>query len=245
MSGPDPSPPMRAAPALLFAFLIAAAVFNTWPGLDLWVSGLFYQPGTGFPLATERVSVALRWIVWRFSEIMVLAAGLGVVVALFRTRLLGVDPRRWFFVLALYALGPGLLVDGLLKRYSGRARPADITQFGGQHHFSAALDLADQCLRNCSFVSGEGAGVVAFAISMAVLARDPGLPAGPGLRRGLFWFGIADAVVGSFLRVTAGRHFLSDIVFAAIFVIAIAVLLRPMLGPAAAGVSASASGDGR
>lgn len=39
------------------------------------------------------------------------------------------------------------------------------------------------------------------------------------------------AIIGMALRVMMGRHFLSDTIFAALFVSLIAVLLRPLLAP--------------
>ena len=51
-----------------------------------------------------------------------------------------------------------LLVNALLKDHWGRARPNETTLFGGDGAFSGPFVIAGQCARNCSFVSGEGAG---------------------------------------------------------------------------------------
>ena len=40
-----------AARALTMALILSALVFTLWPGVDLWVSGLFYDPVQGFWLA--------------------------------------------------------------------------------------------------------------------------------------------------------------------------------------------------
>ncbi|QLQ19882.1 MAG: phosphatase PAP2 family protein [Exiguobacterium profundum] len=66
------------------------------------------------------------------------------------------------FVLAVYALGTGVLVHGLLKAYWGRARPAQVTEFGGIAAFTPPWLISQECTRNCSFVSGEVSGAVAF-----------------------------------------------------------------------------------
>ena len=63
---------------------------------------------------------------------MILLALFGLIVGRgLRYPVLGVPVRSWGYILLLYALGPGLLVDGLLKRFWGRARPADVQTFGG------------------------------------------------------------------------------------------------------------------
>ena len=102
-----------------------------------------------------------------------------------------------------------LLVNGVLKTHSGRARPADVAAFGGEAAFTPPLRMADECARNCAFVSGEGAGAVALAIGVGALA-----PPSRGLRAGL----AAMAALVCALRVATGRHFLSDVVFAALLV---------------------------
>ena len=100
-------------------------------------------------------------------------------------------------------LGPGLMVNEVLKGHSGRARPMTVTQFEGDRQFTPAFAAADQCDHNCSFVSGH-AGMGFFLIALAWVFRD---------RRWL-WAGIALGALVGLGRVVQGAHFLSDIVFA-------------------------------
>src|SRR5690606_27158610 len=152
------------------SWLASLAAFSLWPGIDLWVSGLFHTPEEGFWLARSPVANALRSAVWHCSQAMVGLAAVALGLAAARRPVSGFGARPAVFVLALYMFGPGLVVDFGLKDHWGRARPATVAEFGGGQEFTPAFLPADQCDRNCSFVSGEGAAATALALSMAVAA---------------------------------------------------------------------------
>ena len=106
------------------------------------------------------------------------------------------------------ALGPGLLVNTMLKDHSHRPRPAQVQQFGGLEAFRPFYRFDGACLRNCSFVSGEGSTAfwtVAPALLVPLAYRAPAVAAA-------LLFG---AMTG-LLRMAFGGHFLSDTVFGAL-----------------------------
>ena len=218
----------RLAAVWAVAFVLVNAVFLIWPGLDLAVSGLFYDGETGFFLAPSTTLEVIRQAIWRLSVVLVLAC-LAVVIwgLIFRAR--RPDLRAPLFIVLLYLLGPVLLVDGLLKRFSGRARPANVEVFGGPAQFTPPLMPADQCAHNCSFVSGEGAAATAVAISLAVLAPFVRRATGPGWYRAYLVLAVVVPLTGMVLRVATGRHFLSDTLDAALFVGLIALGLHRLL----------------
>lgn len=219
----------KAARRLLLAYGAALFVFALWPALDLTVSALFYTKGTGFPLADIRGLQILRAIVWNLSIAMVAVSLAALALAAVGRPIRGFGWRPAAFVFLLYLLGPILLVNGFLKWFWGRARPADIGEFGGARAFTPPLLPADQCAANCSFVSGEGSAATALLVSLLVLA-----PALRGiLPRAVFGVYLALAVLlpaaGIALRLATGRHFLSDSVFAVLFVLTIALVLHRLL----------------
>ncbi len=224
-----PDPHRRWAITLAVFTLVAVLAFTLRPGIDIAVSRLFYAPATGFRLANDPAAAAVRWIIWRMSEAILFVALAALLAAAFRRRIAGIEPRRWGFVALLYLAGPLLLVNGILKTYSGRARPADIVEFGGRAQFTAPFRIADQCLKNCSFVSGEGAAAVALAIAVVVLASAPSLDLTARIRRAAVFGAVTVGFTGSFLRLATGRHFLSDTIFAALFVGIIAVVLHYLM----------------
>ena len=221
----------RVLAGLMAAIVAAFTVLTVWPGIDLAVSAAFYRPGNGFPVDSIAVVEAFRYLIWGASiAMLVLALAALPVAALRRRPVLRLGPRDWGFILLLYALGPGLLVEGILKRVWGRARPADVEQFGGARQFTPVADIADQCTRNCSFVAGEMAGATALALALVlILWRWRDRIGERAFRLGLGLAG-AQAVLIGVQRIASGRHFLSDVLLSALFVTVVAVLLARLIG---------------
>ena len=121
----------------------------------------------------------------------------------------GPDRRATLFLLASLALGPGLLVNGLLKEVSHRPRPYQSAEFGGPWAFRPYETFDGDCRRNCSFVSGEAAAS-AWTLAPALLAPPPLRP-----------LAVAAALVftaaTAILRMAFGGHYLSDCLLAALF----------------------------
>jgi lipid A 4'-phosphatase len=225
------------APAIFVAALLGAgAVFLLAPGIDLAASRLFYDPQAGFVLAA--------WWPVHFVErsVPLISWGIGILVAIGAVALLcgrqiwRFDARALAFIALATALGPGLLVNTVLKDHWGRARPAQIEQFGGKLEFTPAPLISDQCPRNCAFVSGHAA--LGFSlVSFAFL-----LPAGRRRRIAILAALGFGAIVG-LARIAGGRHFLSDVVDAAFLVTGLswllyqAIVTRDWFGPRAAAVA--------
>ena len=215
----------RALPALIAACLAVFAAFSLWPALDLAVTAAFYD-GQGFPTASNE---GIEWMRLRLWDAAIAVALLAIVMtlatALLRAPLLGMGPKLWGYVMLVFVLGPGVLVNGVLKHYWGRARPAETLNFGGTADFTPPYLISNQCASNCSFVSGEAAGAAAFAIAVLLVlaANRPRLP-----KRGL-WLGqgiaLAVPLFTAWQRVAVGRHFLSDVLLAMLFVAVIAAVL--------------------
>lgn len=205
-------------------------VFGLWPGLDLWVSGLFFTSKTGFAGFAEGGWNQLRLAVWRVSELVLaltILAYLAQRVAPFP--LLRAARRFSAFVASLYLLGPGLLVDVVLKPLWGRARPAQVTEFGGTLDFSPPHILSRQCSSNCSFVTGEVAGAVVLALALFLLLDGLRFRISPIQRRIAQGLILLLPLFVGLQRIAAGRHFLSDVLLAAIFVLICAALLKPLI----------------
>jgi lipid A 4'-phosphatase len=200
---------------LLLALAVAAAiglVFAIRPELDVAASRLFFDPATSaFPLRDAAAARGVRDL----AEVVliVLVAPAAVILALkliAPRRVASIPTRAAVFLVATVALGPGLLANAILKDHWGRPRPVAVTEFGGNQKFVAWWDPRGDCARNCSFVSGEASSAF-WTVAPAVLAP----PA---------WRAVALAaalVYGSaigVLRMAAGAHFLTDVVFAGVLV---------------------------
>ncbi len=217
--------PLRAHLIRLYVILTAALLpFVVWPGIDLWVARLFYLPGEGFPLDDNPVAGFARDQIWNLCIVGFVAALAAFGWSFVRA---GRIPRRiWGLILAFYVLGPGLLTHAILKSEWHRARPANIAAFGGEAGFTGPFAQAGACDHNCSFVAGEVAGAVTLALAAIWI-----LPALPRLwqRRWLAAACVVVALASSVLRMGMGRHFLSDCVFASLFMFAIWSLLSRAL----------------
>jgi len=190
---------------------VLSAVFLSFPGIDLWFSGVFLDAQGHFWLGAVPALQSLRRALWTIADLVALLwLGLALL-ALVRGPVLGWGVRVWLFAVASFVLGPGLLANAILKSYWGRARPQSVVEFGGTARFSPPVLISDQCQHNCSFVSGEASAfaTVALVLGLLLLPRLPVHWRWPtGLAVALYALG------GSLLRVAFGRHFLSDVVFA-------------------------------
>ncbi len=211
---------VRAQPLVATATLLVlvSLLFVAWPGLDLAVSALFFDPAEGFSAQRSAVQGAVREIgsiaVWVVG--LALAAPPLIKLVAPDSRLL-VTPRASLFGLGGLILGPGLIVNGILKEFWGRARPREITEFGGEAVFSQAWAISDQCARNCSFVSGEASSAF-WLVSLAfVVPRH--------WRTTILATTLVIAVAVSFTRLTFGGHFLSDVLIAWLLTLLVLVIL--------------------
>ena len=135
----DRSDGTRYVTTAVVATLVLSAIFVVFPAIDVAVSRLFYAEGRGFVGEHSAVLVAIlklgRWIGWAVGALMI-----AVLVVRLREphRVSDALWRRWWLALLSVALGPGLLVNGVLKAFMGRARPLQTTLFGGSAEFVPA-----------------------------------------------------------------------------------------------------------
>lgn len=205
------------------AAVVLAAV-TVSPAIDLAASRAFYVPGHGFPWRTSSVGAFVRH---HGPEALISSLGICAglwLIGLWRKRpILDITVQKLLYLLTTLLVGPGLIVESLLKPFSGRARPQDLTIFGGTANYTAPLSFADACMSNCSFVSGHAA--VAFWITAYafVVPQAQRLP--------LFVLGLLVGMAVGAVRVMQGAHFVSDVVYAGAIVVTVnAVLARLMPG---------------
>ena len=208
---------------VLWRLLIATALnhllFAIWPLLDIWVSRQFLLADGSFWLAKSVIAEQVRMPIWLASVALAALAAVMLGVSLLRGAAARTSWRLWAFISTLYVVGPGLLVNVLLKQNWGRARPVMVEAFGGDKLFTPPFEIAGQCASNCSFVSGEAASAAVMVIVLAIcFGRNVAKQ-----RRVLMIVGLgAVFVLASAMRVASGRHFLSDVVFAGLFMLILA-----------------------
>lgn len=117
--------------------------------------------------------------------------------------------RTIILLLAVAAIGPGLIVNGILKPTFGRPRPREITEFNGQLPYSPVLEIGASSNSNASFPSGHASFAFLLIVPAFAIHRKRKLAVAI-LCAGLIW----GAFVG-FSRIVQGGHFLGDVVYSA------------------------------
>lgn len=202
---------------LLVALSLTAATcvaFGFFPSLDLALSQTFYngpvRDASGGMLAWHVAPPfpLLKNILVKITPLLVIPAVLGLLLKLFMPqRKMLVNGRATIFLISTLILVPVLIVNAVLKQHWGRPRPLNVTEFGGPQHFVVWWNPTGDCLKNCSFVSGDVA-TVTWAAAPAALLPPPWRTLAMGAS-------LAAAGFVAVMRVMEGGHFPSDVVFAA------------------------------
>ena len=217
-----------AAAAVWFVLLLQ---FRLAPQLDLAVAGWFFDTAacaateradgmgcSGFTLYGSPILYAIREILHPLPAILGIVALIVLIAELW-------NGRRWSdagvrlktVLVTTLILGPGLIVNGVLKAHWGRPRPWMTEDFGGWLAFVEAGTRTSLCASNCSFVSGEAAAagwLMCLALLLAV--------------HRYVWSALAVgavAVAMAGLRVAFGAHYLSDAVLGFTMTIVIFLVL--------------------
>jgi len=201
---------------LIIALAIAVAAglgCGLFPGLDLAVARYFYnfvdKPNYFVLRISPPLMLARNIGLWVGTALIAPAVAALVVKLILPQRKMFVSGRAIVFLIATLALAPGLMVNVVLKDHWGRPRPIDVTEFGGTQHFVRWWDRSGDCPGNCSFVSGDVAGAY-WAIAPAALAP-------PQWRVLAYGAALALGTGMAAIRVMAGAHFVSDVIFAGVF----------------------------
>jgi lipid A 4'-phosphatase len=190
--------------------VVVGVVFAAYPQLDVEIAALFYNPVTHAFAAwySDRVE-HVRDAATLLIALLVAPAFLAVAGKLvFPQRRMLIPGRAALFLIATLALGPGVLTNGILKGHSARMRPVDVVELGGKERFTPWWDPRGTCPENCSFVAGEASGGF-WTLAPAALA--------PPQWRALAYAGaLAFGTAMGILRMAAGAHFFTDVVFAGV-----------------------------
>lgn len=205
-----PSQTARLWLGLLAIAALAVTTFVLFPGIDLAISNLFIGPDKVFVGRDQSIIAAVRAIFsWTFAALCLLS-----VIGLFttrdwRSRFMSLSFAQWLYLAACLGAGPGLVANLGLKDHWGRARPATVIEFGGTRVFTSINIPGKECDRNCAFVSGEASSIYMAFFAAAFLF--------PSRAAALWLSGIIFGSAAGLIRIAQGGHFLSDVIFAGIF----------------------------
>lgn len=193
-------------PETIVLALLALAtiiVFST-TDLDIVSARWFYHPDqkNPWPVASQPLWAFFYGSAPWVTGSLALAGTLSLVLGLLRK-----EAREFrihgLFILLCVALGPGLIVNGILKDHWGRARPRQVTEFGGRHAYTQPLALSEA--HGKSFPCGHCSVGYLYGAGWWLWRRKYPKLAALSLAAGL----ALGALLG-FGRLAAGGHFLSD-----------------------------------
>lgn len=205
--------------------LVLALLFRLVPVLDLSAARAFLG-AEGFAPAKQGVNGAFYWMGDTGAKLLYLGLSFAALGALLRVPKLAAWRARLTFLWLALALGPGLLVNVVLKEEIERPRPYQVVELGGPQAFVPAFAVPPPGASGASFVSGH-ASIAFYLITLAWVF--------PHRRRDWLLAGAAFGLVMGATRMAAGAHFLSDVVFAffaVYFTAALAAWLVARLLPA-------------
>ena len=197
--------------SFIIAFIVSAAIFICFSEIDISISKLFYNPVQSFYLKNFHGIKFVYSSVELFTVVLVvilLVLLIGIWIS--NRPIMTLTKKKVVYLLLVLIMGPGFIINVVFKDHWGRARPAQIEQFGGTKKFSPAFIISRECDRNCSFVSGHA--------SMGFYLIAVGLLIGPPHRKKIITVAIICGALIGLVRITQGGHFISDVIFSFFFI---------------------------
>jgi membrane-associated PAP2 superfamily phosphatase len=207
--------------AVLAIALFGGALFAVYPQFDLTLSHyLFAHVAPGFKAGTTMTVLreAARFVVTLVAAPAFVAVALKLLAP---QRAMLIPARAALLMIASLAIGPGLVSNVILKDHWHRPRPYQVTEFGGALPFVPWWDPRGACAANCSFVAGEPSGAF-WTVAVASYAPPPWRAAAYAAA---ITFGVAVGV----LRMAAGGHFASDVLFAGVLTVLVIWLIHALI----------------
>lgn len=188
---------------ILFFLTIPFWFFN----IDIAFSNLFYAPDIGWIFFNNKIVNAL----YKYGTLPAIIFSIFfIVVLVFQKYFKGKENLRKIAIVFLITLifAPGIIINVILKNYSGRPRPREITHFNGKWEYRKVLQIG-QPGRGYSFPCGHCSMGFIFCSIYFILKNKRKILANISL-----WGGLIYGTVMGIGRVSQGAHFLSDVIWA-------------------------------
>jgi membrane-associated PAP2 superfamily phosphatase len=201
---------------ILLVVAVTTTLLFWFTDLDLKAAALFYHPENTADVWPER-----HWWLWQilFDYAFKFTVAIGsAALLIFVISHIHDNTQRFrrqaLYILLVIAIGPGLVVNLIVKDHWGRPRPVHVVEFGGQYQYIPPLQIGNT--PDKSFVCGH-CSVASSFIVLYFLAQNYKLLY-LALTLVLAW-------TMGFTRMTSGGHFVSDILWSAYLVFLVAYAL--------------------
>lgn len=203
-----PTPQMRKDWLIWAAVMLPATLLFWLTDWDLAWSGYYYREGAGWPLGEQPFWRAVRLYGVVPGMVLTVLALVAVSLSYWSVRWLPWRKPALTWILVI-ALGPGIMVNLILKDHWGRPRPRDVIEFGGTKTHQQVWVKGTKS-NGKSFPCGH--------CSMGYLLAVPFLLLRHRYRRAAWLFlvgGLGFGLLISYARLIAGAHFPSDALWSA------------------------------
>ena len=193
-------------------FIIPSAVIFWVTDLDIIISGLYFDP---MDTKTPWEGSAEAGAIFLYKSLNVVTAV--VVTGALLIMFIASATRKWrslrlkaAYIFLTFALGPGLIVNAILKDYWGRPRPRDTVDFGAVENYVPPWK-PNFSGEGRSFPSGHAsAGFALLAFYWLAQRRRRQSGSETLVLASVLSY---SALVG-YARIAAGGHYLSDVIWA-------------------------------
>jgi len=207
-----------------FLFLLFFFIFLIFPNLDIYISEFFFVEEKFISEKYTLIKVLRTFLKNLMIIFPILAIFFLIFIRINKNKLIflkkKIKHRRYILFLLGLILGPivgsGIIANLYFKDNWGRARPVHIEEFNGDKIYTPPFFKSDQCEKNCSWIGGETSAAFSFIVGFIIL-KNPYL---------LIKINIIFGLMVTFCRMAMGGHFFSDNLFAAIFMIYLALVYR-------------------
>jgi len=188
----------------VLALLTAGFYLFNW---DIRFQRIFYHGADGWFMSDLPV-FRLVYHYGNYPALLLSVLGLLLFILSFsKPKLIKWRKLGIYFVLVM-ALGPGLLVNTILKDHWGRPRPRNTLEFGGKYAYEYPLEI-DRTSTGKSFPCGHATmGFYFFTLAMVLRKQRRFSAILTGLLAGVY-----GCLIG-LARIAQGGHYLSDVLWA-------------------------------
>ncbi|PKL91771.1 MAG: hypothetical protein CVV21_07020 [Candidatus Goldiibacteriota bacterium HGW-Goldbacteria-1] len=208
---------------LMLLSLLAVTVPFWMSDIDIRVQSFLYDSSSGVWKFGGNFFVLL---LYKYGTLIPLGLGViaaGAVAASFFSEQFRKNRKPALLFLFVFLVGPGLIVNVILKGYMGNPRPREVVEFGGKWQYSKPL-VPGTPGKGHSFPCGHASAGFMVAVMYFYLRHRDKNTANKVLIAGVSY----GALMG-FGRMAQGAHFLSDVIWAGGIVILTASLADDFL----------------
>jgi len=189
---------------------------------DMGFQSMFYHPTEGWYLANI-LPFKLVYHYGNYPALLLALAGLLALILSYSKMKMLKWRKVGLFLTLVMVVGPGIIVNTILKDQWGRPRPRNVIEFGGENQYEYPLQI-DTSSKGKSFPCGHATmGYYFFSVGLLISYR----------RRLIKLLAILFATVyGSLIglaRIAQGGHFLSDVIWAGVLIYVISFALYRLL----------------